>query len=54
MTVIYVWIGVLPARTEAIAAIKKLRMIDGPAVSCATCPVRIYVPVPNVDPIPGL
>lgn len=42
----------LPARIDAIAAIRKLRMIDGPAVSWATWPVKIYVPVPNVDPIP--
>jgi hypothetical protein len=34
------------------AAIRKLRITDGPAVSCATWPVIIYVPVPNVDPIP--
>jgi hypothetical protein len=44
----------LPARIDAIAAIRKLRITDGPAVSWATWPVRMYVPVPNVDPIPKI
>ncbi len=46
--------NILPARIDAIAAIRKLRIIDGPAVSWATWPVIIYVPVPNVDPIPKI
>lgn len=42
----------IPARIDAMAAIRKLRITDGPAVSWATCPTRIYVPVPSVEPIP--
>lgn len=42
----------LPANTDAIAAIKKLKITEGPAVSLATWPAKTYTPTPRVLPTP--
>ena len=42
----------LPAKIEAIAAIRNDKTTEGPECSLATCPATTYMPAPNVLPIP--